>query len=407
MNLLLLFRLAWRNVLRNRRRSLVLLVTISFGLWAMLFFAAFIRGWNEDTTQNAIDTLTGHLQVHAPGYLDDPSVDHSMRGPSTELRTLLEGSEVLAWDSRVRVPAVVMSERETSGVTLVGIDPGRESKLSFIGHSIKAGHQLKDPQDHGIILGRKLADRLDTELGKRVVVMSQGADHSVCERGFRVVGIFDADRSSTEMAFVFVGRSTAQSMLEMNDEISEISVKLRDAQHLDSFLARARHAAPRLDVQPWTTLQPMVLAMVALGKAWIWIFYLVMYIAMAFGLINTLLMAVAERTREFGLLQALGMRPRLILEQVLAESSLLLAAGVVLGGLLAAGSLALLHGGIDFSHLAQGAEMWGMSKVIHPTLRAWDLISAVVFIVVLALVASVYPALRAARKVPIEALTRG
>jgi ABC-type lipoprotein release transport system permease subunit len=407
MNPLLLFRLAWRNVLRNRRRSLVLLVTISFGLWAMLFFAAFIRGWSEDETRNAIDTLTGHLQIHAAGYLDDPSVDHSMFPPSPALRQQLESSDVLAWDSRVRVPAVVMSERETSGVTLVGIDPAKESKLSFIAHSVTAGRQLKDPQDHGILLGRKLADRLDTQLGKRVVLMSQGADGSVCDRGFRVVGIFDADRSSTEMAFVFVGRATAQNMLGMGDQISEISVKLYDDKQLDGFLVNARTTAPKLDIQPWTTLQPMVQAMVALGKAWIWIFYLVMYIAMAFGLINTLLMAVAERTREFGLLQALGMRPRLILEQVLAESSILLAVGVALGALLAAASLALLHGGIDFSHLAQGAEMWGMSKVIHPTLGTSDFIGAVVFIVILALLASVYPALRAARKVPIEALTRG
>jgi len=147
--------------------------------------------------------------------------------------------------------------------------------------------------------------------------------------------------------------------------------------------------------------------MVALGQAWIWIFYVVMYVAMAFGLVNTLLMAVLERTREFGLVQALGMRPRLILRQVLAESSILLTAGVLAGALLAAASLALLKPGITFSALAQGAEMWGMSKVIYPTLSSGDIVAAIVFIVVLGALASLYPALRAARKVPVEAITRG
>jgi ABC-type antimicrobial peptide transport system permease subunit len=118
-------------------------------------------------------------------------------------------------------------------------------------------------------------------------------------------------------------------------------------------------------------------------------------------------MAVFERTREFGLVQALGMRPRLILGQVLAESSILLGAGVLAGGILAAPTLALVHGGIDFSSFAEGAEMWGMSKVIYPTLNARDIVSAIVFIVVLGALASLYPALRAARKVPVEAITRG
>jgi ABC-type lipoprotein release transport system permease subunit len=407
MALSLLFRLAWRNVLRNRRRTAVLISTIAFGLWAMLFFAAFIRGWSEDETRNAIDTLTGHLQIHAPGYLDDPSVDRSMPSPEGALHDLLTSSEVLAWDARVRCPAVVMSERESAGVTMVGIDPARENDLSFIGHAPSSGQPLKGPEDHGILLGRKLADRLDTELGKRVVLMSQDTQHAVVDHGFRVVGIFKADRGSTELAYVFLGRTTAQQMLGLADRVSEVSVRLRDVNRLDDFLSRARARAQDLDIQPWTELEPMTQAMVALGKSWIWIFYVVMYVAMAFGLINTLLMAVAERTREFGLLQALGMRPRLIVEQVLAESTLLLVIGIALGGVLAAGSLALLHDGIDFSHLAAGAEMWGMSRVIHPTLQLGDVVSAVVFIAALAFLASVYPALRAARKVPIEALTRG
>jgi ABC-type lipoprotein release transport system permease subunit len=403
----LLLRLAYRNVLRNRRRSAVLLITISFGLWAMLFFAAFIRGWTEDETRSAIDTLTGHLQIHAPGYLDDPSVGRSMPPPGGDLLRLLDGPEVRAWDARVRGEAVVMSERETDGVTLVGIDPQREAGLSFIAGAVTAGRNLEGPDDHGILLGRRLAERLDTGLGKRVVIMSQGVDQAVVDRGFRVVGLFDADRASTEMAYVFVGRGTAAEMLGLGDRVSEIALKLQNGDRLESFLSRVRADAPGLDVQPWTTLEPLAEAMVALGKSWIWIFNVVMYVAMAFGLVNTLLMAVAERTREFGLVQALGMKPGLILRQVLVESSLLLAAGIAMGGLLAAATLVLLHGGIDFSRIAAGAEMWGMSKVIRPTLRAGDVGAAILFIAALELLTSVYPAYRASRRVPIEALTRG
>jgi len=400
-------RLAWRSVLRNRRRSGVILVAIAVGLWSMLVFAAFTRGWSNDVRHNAIETLTGHLQLHAPGYLDDPSVDRTMDPPGEALLALLDGPQVAAWASRVRVPAVVMSERETAGVTLVGIDPAREAGLSFVAGAVREGRDLAGPDDDGVLVGRRLAKRLGTGLGKRVVLMSQAGDHSVVDRGFPIVGIYEADRSSTEMSFVFVGGGRAQRMLGLGSRVSEVSVALRDPSGLDGFLRRARAAAPGQDVQPWTALEPMAEAMVALGEAWIWIFYVVMYVAMAFGLVNTLLMAVLERTREFGLVQALGMRPLLILEQVLAESSMLLGMGVLAGGLLAGVTLALLRGGIDFSAFAEGAEMWGMSKVIYPTLGLADVASAVVFVVTLGLVASLYPARRAARKVPVEAITRG
>lgn len=403
----LLSRLAWRNVLRNRRRSAVILVAIAVGLWSMLVFAAFTRGWSDDVSRHAIDTLTGHLQIHAPGYLDDPSVDRMMPPPGQALRTLLEAPVAAAWASRVRVPSVVMSERETAGVTLVGIDPAAEKGLSFIAGAVSEGRSLSGAAGNGILIGRKLAERLGTGLGKRVVVMSQASDHSIVDRGFPILGVYDADRSSTEMSFVFVGRSLAQQMLGLGNRVSEVAVTLRDPSRLDPFVERVRAAAGDLDVQPWTTLEPLAEAMVAMGQAWIWIFYVVMYVAMAFGLVNTLLMAVLERTREFGLLQALGMRPRLILRQVLAESSVLLAVGVLAGALLTAATLGFVHDGINFSSLAAGAEMWGMSKVIYPRLGAGDVASAIAFIVVLGALASLYPALRAARKVPVQAITRG
>ena len=403
----LIFRLAWRNVVRNRKRTAVILTAIAVGLWSMLIFAAFIRGWSNDVTRNAISTLTGHLQIHAIGYLQDPSVDHSMSAPGEKLQKILDGPEVVAWASRIRVPAVVMSERETSGVTLVGIDPAAEKGLSFIADAVTEGRNLKGPRDSGIVIGRELAKQLSTEVGKRVVVMSQAADHSVMDRGFRIVGVYDADRLSTEKNLIFVGEAEARDMLGLGSSISEISVVLNDPSRVDSFVARVREAAGDLDVQPWTELEPLAQAMVEMGRTWIWIFYLIMYIGMAFGLVNTLLMAVIERTREFGLVQALGMRPPLILKQVIAESSILLGFGIVVGGILAAWTLAFLNDGIDFSAFAEGAEMWGMSKIIYPTLNVWDIASAVITIFVLGTLASLYPAFRAARKVPVEAITRG
>jgi ABC-type lipoprotein release transport system permease subunit len=403
----LVFRLAVRNVLRYRRRTMVVVTAVTIGVWAMLVYAAFSRGWEGGVVDSAVRTLTGHVQVHAPGYVADPSIDHRMPPPTGPLLSALRTPDILAWSARLRVPAVVRSERETAGVTLVGIDPASELRLSFIPDAVTEGRYLESPDDGGILIGRDLADRLSTGIGKRVVLISEAADHTAAERGFRVVGLFDADRSATERAFVFTGRLAAASLLKSGSQVSEVAVTLHDPTRADGVVARLEAAAPGLDVQPWTRLEPLAEAMVELGETWIWIFYLVMYVAMAFGLVNTLLMAVLERTRELGLLQAIGMGPGLLWREVIVESLLVLATGVVLGTVLGLVTLSLVSGGIDFSSYAAGAEMWGMGTIIYPTLTVSDVMWAACVVIVLGTLASLYPAARAARRVPVEAITRG
>ncbi len=402
----LLARLAWRSVWRQRRRSLILLAAITLGVWAMIAMAALFRGWLEGQVSNEIDNLTGHVQIHAPGFRDDPALEHSMAPPSTALSSILDGRQVTHWASRVRVPAVIVSERESAGVTLVGIQPQRERGLSFIGDAVKQGRYLDSPDDAGLLLGRKLAERLETGLGKRVVIMSQGQGSTIADRGFRVVGIFDADIKTMETGFVFIGLKTAQRLLDVGDRISELALKAHRYDDLDTLVADLRAAAPGEEVLPWLELEPLLKVMLKVTDGFMYIWYLVVFLAMSFGLINTLLMAVFERTREIGLLMALGMRPAAILAQVLLESILLLVLGLVLGNALTGLTLWALHDGIDLSRFAEGLAMLGYSPVIYPALIPRDAVAANLIVILLGVAASLYPAWRAARTVPVEALAR-
>jgi len=239
-----------------------------------------------------------------------------------------------------------------------------------------------------------------------VVVMTQDVHNEIADRGFRVVGIFDAEPEAVETGFVFIGRATAQQMLRLGENVSEIAVMTPDRALLEPLLARLRAAAPALDVQPWTVIEPLIVLTENVSNVILIIWYAIVFTAMSFGLINTLLMAVFERTREFGLFQALGMPPRHILGQVLAESLMLLALALVLGNLAAAATVRALAGGIDLSAFAQGFEMIGVSPVLYPAVAASDVVAANVLVFVLGIVASLYPAWRAARRVPVEAITR-
>jgi ABC-type lipoprotein release transport system permease subunit len=398
--------LAWRNLWRHKRRTLMILFALALGVWSMVVLAAIMRGSMAQQLDKSILNLTGHVQLHAPGYRDDPVIEHRLAPPDDALRQALASPEIATWATRVRVPAVIASERESAGVTLVGIEPERELGLSFIPEAVTEGRYLGAADEPGLLLGRKLAERLETGLGRRVVVMSQDMNNQVADRGFRVVGLFDTQPQATEETYVFIARATAQDLLKLGDGVSEIAVMTADRGRLEPLLARLRAAAPALDVQPWTVVEPLLVLTEKLTNVILIIWYAIVFAALSFGLINTLLMAVFERTREFGLFQALGMPPRHILGQVLIESLMLLALALMLGNGAAWATIASLADGIDLSAVAEGMEIVGVAPVIYPAWSAADIVAANVFVFALGMAASLYPAWRASRHVPIEAITR-
>jgi ABC-type lipoprotein release transport system permease subunit len=400
-------RLAWRNLWRNHRRTLIMLAAVVVGAWAMIFMTALIRGMVDDMVRDGIQTLPGHVQVHHPGFRDDPSVSNVIAPPDETLRRALEEPGVVAWAARVRVPAVVSSERNTRGVVLVGIDPDRERELSFVADDMTEGRFLESPDDAGLVVGRKLLERLETGLGKRVVVMSQDPDNEIVDRGFRIVGVFDSSMESQEDGFVFAGRATVQRLLKMGDRVSEIAVLGTDYRNVEGLRRRIEEAAgPDVVVQPWYELERYLGSMLEMMDGFVLVWIVVVFLALAFGLVNTLVMAVFERVREIGLMLALGMTPRNILAQIVVESTLLLALGLAIGNVLAWVTIEPLKGGIDLSIVGEGMELWGASAVLYPALRWEDVVLANVVVLLLGFLASLSPAWRASRYEPVEAITK-
>ena len=404
----IIFRLAWRNLWRNHRRSLIMLSAIALGLWGMIWMTALMRGMVDQMIDSSIKTLSGHIQIHAPAYLDDPSIEHIIPSVSTSptLQNLLSGDDVVAWSERIRVPAVIRSERDIFAVTLVGIDPEREQGLSFIGDSLSDGKPLSSVDDNKLLVGKKLLERLETKLNRRVVVMSQDPDNTLAERGFRIVGVFDTDLQATETGYVFAGIETVRKMLKMGPGVSEISILGHDYRDLSKLLDKTRTAVSDVEVKTWIQNDPYMASMLGVMDGFVLIWFAVIFLALSFGLVNTLLMAVFERTREIGLVQALGMKSPNILFMVLIESIIMLLIGLLAGNLLSWLTILPLKDGIDVSVVAEGMELAGMSSTLLPAVKLYDVILANTLVLVLGIAASLFPAWRASRKVPIEAITR-
>jgi len=402
-----LARLAWRNLWRNRRRTTIMLLAIATGAWAMIFMTALMRGMVDQMVEDGIDALPGYVQVHHPQYRDDPNIENSLAEPGADFRAAMDDPRVRGWTSRVRVPAMVSSARDSRGVTLLGVDPDGEIAVGFDPSSISAGRFLDGAGDGGIVVGKKLLERLETDLGKRIVIMSQGPDNTVADRGFRVVGVYEAQLEALEETYVYAGRDTVQKMLESSGRVSEIAVTGYDYRTVDSLLGLVRSATdPAAEVLPWTALDPYLGAMMKVMDGFILVWIVVIFMALSFGLVNTLMMAVFERIREFGLMQALGMKPAAILWQVLLESVFLLALGLLLGNLLAVASIWPLRDGLDLSIVGQGMEWFGAASVLYPALKPNDLVLADAVVAVLGILTSLLPAWRASRYRPVDAIVR-
>lgn len=398
--------MAWRNLWRNHRRTLIMLLAISLGAWAMIFLTALLRGMVDDMVKQGIRSLPGHVQVHAVAYRDDPSITHSMPGPGKALLEVLNSDQVVAWTSRIKVPAMISSEYDNRGVFLHGINPDGELGLGFDPGNIVEGRFLESADDKGVVIGRKLLQRLETRHGKRVVIMSQDPNNEIAERGFRVVGVYKAELESLEETIVYAGLPVIQQMLGADGKVSEIAILGHDYATPESLKLQVGSALDDgLEALSWRELDPYLATMMEVMNGFVLVWMVVIFLALSFGLVNTLMMAIFERVREIGLMRALGMRPGAIVLQILLESVMLLALGLLLGNVLAIGTILPLSSGIDISVVAEGMEMMGASSVLYPLLLWPDLVMANAVVIVLGIIASLLPAWRAAQYRPVEALT--
>ncbi len=401
--------IGWRNIWRNPKRTAVILTAIIIGVWSMIFLSGLMRGIADQMVRNGISNLTGHLQLHPHHYRRDPSVDHRISDAerlAAVLRQNLPAGAV--WSRRVRVNAVAGNARHSSGVTLVGIDPAKEAQLSFVSSAITRGRYLRSGDNRGIIVGKALLAKYETRLGRKLVLMSQDATGEISSRAFRITGVFQTELKATEKQFVFVNLTAVQKMLQIDSAISEIAVLLPSHQQADAVAGQLRQALAehKIDVSTWQDLLPLVKATIKIYDSFIFLWFLVVFIAMGFGIVNTTLMAVFERIREFGLLKALGMRPGWIMRMVLTESLFLLMLGLLAGNLLGMLSIyALAETGIDLSAFAAGLEFVGMGRIIFPVVQIRDVVGANLVVVVLGLAVSAYPAYKAAHFTPVQALT--
>ncbi len=397
--------IAWRNVWRNGKRSLILIGAIAFGIWAGLLMMGLMYGAAEQQVKSAIEIRTAHIQIHRKGFLGHKEINRTIAGGDSLLAHVRAMPEVRAAAGRVVVAAMGASANTARGVVVYGITPEDERRVSDVSAHIVEGAYIGPDQRHPVVVSTRLADKLGVRLGQKIVLTSQGAGGEISAGAFRIVGLYRTVNSMFDDVTVFAGREDLAATFGVGGRIHEIAILLNESRDMDRVAMSLSAERPDLDVETWKQLSPEVALTMDSTTLMNEIFMCVILAALIFGITNTMLMGVLERMRELGVIIALGMRHRYVFLMILLETMFLSLVGGAVGIVLGAASVTVLgHTGLDLSAVSSGLEGFGFSRILYPTVPLREYPVVVMLVVLTALVASIYPGWKAVRMNPVEAI---
>ncbi len=401
----MLLLVAWRNLRRNSRRTIIVLVSIIVGVVSLLLYDSISYGMIRQMLDNSVGASIGHIQIHGKGYNDNRVIQTSIPDRLRAENAVRGMRGVRAWSSRVPSFGLLSSAQGSSGGVIVGVDAHSESRVSSIASTIVKGRYLEG-EGREVVIGRALAGKLHVDVGDKVVGMASTRGGEVGSELFRVVGLFETVSADFDKTHMFVPMSSAQEMLGMGGDIIEIAIVLEQPEQAERVAADLRaQLGPDYEVLTYRELVPLLVAQLEMYDQMLVVIYVIIGLAMIFGIINTMLMSVFERVQEFGVLMAIGMRNAKVFSMVMIEALYLAMIGTVVG-VLAGVALTLLlrEVGIDLSVFSEGLRAFGAGAVITPELRFNGILAAVITIPLTTLLGALYPAWKATRLLPVTAI---
>ena len=401
----MLLKIAWRNIWRNKRRSLIVLSSVVVGVIAAILVDGLSNGMLEQMLFNQINSNVSHIQIHKKGFHDNKTVQNYIPDYPKAVQAVKNNPSVKYYSERVITFGLLSSASNSSGVYINGINPGQEQNVTDISKSIVEGSYLKG-EGRDIVIGKSLAEKLGVGIGDKVVAMSNTPDGSVGSDVFRVKGIYETFSSEFDRINIYIPIGKAQQMLDIGDNVHEIAIVTTDYEQAGKV---RNEIASKLDggyeVLSYIDLLPMLILQMDFYKETMIIFNLIIGLALIFGIINVMLMSVLERIREFGVLMSIGMKNSKLFTMIVTESFIVGLIGTVLGiglGLLIQWPLS--NTGLNLSMFAESLKSFGVGAIIYPETTIENLVSLIIMIPLIAVIAAIYPAVKAIKLEPVYAI---
>ncbi len=402
----MIWSIAWRNVWRSKSRSLIMIAAIAIGLIAGVFIMAFMQGLVDARVQSATKSELAHLQIHAPRFAENKDVEFFIPG-SQELMDKIDGKDsVVAVSRRLLAEPFVTAAHGTAGGTLLGIEPDREEKVTDISEHLVDGTYLeKTSRMPPVLVGAKLAEKLKLKTGSKLNVQLVNRSGELSLKGYRVSGIYKTASTGYDETHLFVRYQDLKAQLGMEEGAAhEIAILLQKGDEADLVKPSIQKIAGNNIVETWKEISPEMFLLTNMMGQVMYIFVFIIILALGFGIVNTMLMAVMERTKEIGMLMAVGMNRRKIFFMIIFEAVMLTVTAGLIGAVI--GSLITKYfetTPINLSILAKGLEKFGFASQVYTSLSIGTLATIFMLVVVTGIISAIYPARRALKLNPAEA----
>ncbi len=401
-------KLAWRNMWRNWRRTLIAAVAIVLGLILLIFMDALMNGSDQAIFGNAVRLYGGNVQIHAPGFRDKASRLPLI--PLDDGNTVVEivqaQPEVIAVSRRINTGGMVSSPEGSYPVSITAIEPESEAPISLVAENIVQGRFLTNDDGDTILIGQEMANLLNVGVGDRITLLGKRKDETMRQRTMTVIGIFNLGMGDAEKGLVYLNLPTAQTLYNLRDQETEVTVTMTQVGQENALIASLQPDLPNYEVDSFDTLRPEIRDMLEQKSVFLTIFGFIVLLMASIGILNLMLMAVYERTREMGVLAALGMKGRQLMALFLLEGMFIGVIGAVIGCVLSwLLVLAVSRVGIDYSYAQGTGDITALiGNRLYPSISIIDIIYYGIAAVIIAALASLIPAWQASRKEPAESL---
>jgi putative ABC transport system permease protein len=405
----MIWSIAWRNVWRNKTRSMVVVLAIATGLYGCVFMIALTKGLMKQKVDAVINYEISDIQLHDPGFLEDESVLYNIGDYDSIKGILNELPAIRAWCPRVKATGMISTAHAGNGVMINGIIPEKEKTVTRISQTLDTGSYFTTPSRiPSILISRKLAGELHAGAGKKVVLTTTALSGETAQALFRIEGIYKTSNELFDEMNVFVMAGDLLGMVSPDSAIvTEIAIRVGQDSDTTAVTVPLREAfhGERLSVRSWKDLEPTLLAMVAMMNQFSYILVLIILLALAFGIVNTMLMVIMERIHELGMLMAIGMNRRRVFLMIMLETVFMSVTGALAGILVSALTIALTaRRGINFTAWAEGMESMGYSAHVYPFVENSFYIYIGIMVIMAAMLASLWPARKALKLQPADAI---
>jgi len=402
-----LIKVAWRNIWRNKARSLIIITALIIGVIGAIFSAAVRLGVEQQQFKDTVEHQISHIQIHHPEFIANPEARYRISEGLQMAEEIRNRPDVMITSPRTVFDGMGASANLTTGIRIKGIDPQREAETTGLDQLIEKGTYFSERgRLPSVIIGKELAENLNSDVGSRIVLTFQDIEGEIISASFRVEGLYRIADRAFEKRTVFVDAKEINQLIGDADAVSEIAVVLNDLDKYRSVASELQTAYSDAKVRHWADIVPFLyFSLEFLERNLIWIFGLII-LGVSFGLLNTILMSVLERVRELGVLMAIGMKKAKVFSMVVLETTMLSIIGGFIGLVLSFGLVQYLSSqGLDLSGVGgEGLGEFGYAAVIYPELTLGMYFQLGFLIIVFAIIAALYPAWKAIRLVPAEAV---